>query len=182
MSGLSTNNLNEENTSRFKYYSEEALSIASISSKLTANERLVRNYIMESIINCAAPVNIADLEQVFNSRLDSVLAIVDSLVDKRAVVRDELGNIVFAYPVSALPTAHQVNLQDGRQLYAMCAVDALGVAFTFKQDIKINSVCRHCNAPVALQIINGKIVDLHPATAHVMHVDLKKMDNWAGSC
>jgi len=175
-------NINEENTSRFKYYPEAALSIASISSRLTATERLFRNHIMESIINSGAPVNVNNLVQELNTQPDEVQAIVDSLVAKRAVVRDGLGDIVFAYPLSALPTAHRVTLQDGRQLYAMCAVDALGVAFTFKQDIKINSVCRHCNEPVSLQISNGEIVDLFPATAHVMHVDLNKLDNWAGSC
>jgi len=182
LSGLIMNNLNEENTSRFKYYSEAALSIASLSSRLTATERLARNYIMESIINSAAPFKVDSLHQGLNTQPDDVRTIVDSLVDKRSVVRDELGDIVFAYPVSALPTAHRVTLQDGRQLYAMCAVDAMGVAFTFKQDIKIDSVCRHCNTPVSLQVINGEIMELQPATAHVMHVDLKKLDNWAGSC
>jgi len=176
------NNLNEENTSRFKYYSEAELSIVSLSSKLTATERLLRNHIMESIINSGAPVNVASLQQGLNTPPDEFQAIVDSLVAKRAVVRDDLGDIVFAYPLSALSTAHRVTLQDGRQLYAMCAVDALGVAFTFKQDIKINSLCRHCNTPVSLQVINGEIIDLHPATAHVMHVDLNKLENWAGSC
>ncbi|MGL6201167.1 MAG: organomercurial lyase [Lachnospiraceae bacterium] len=39
------------------------------------------------------------------------------------------------YPISAHQTIHQVILEDGRKLYAICAIDALGCTYTFGQDI-----------------------------------------------
>jgi hypothetical protein len=40
---------------------------------------------------------------------------------------DDRGSIVVAYPFSGRPTRHRVRF-DGRELYAMCAIDALGIA------------------------------------------------------
>jgi ketosteroid isomerase-like protein len=44
--------------------------------------------------------------------------------------RDEsrTGRITAAYPFSALPTAHRVQIAGGASAYAMCAIDALGIA------------------------------------------------------
>jgi len=182
LSGLSMHNFSGENSSRFKYYSEESLTIASISSKLTVTEMFLRNFILESLVNNEAPVKVDGLQHVLNARQKDINAIVKTLVEKRTVVKDDAGDIVFAYPVSALPTSHRVSLRDGRKLYAMCAVDAMGVSFAFKQDIKIDSVCRYCNTKVSMTIKNGEIAGLYPETTHVLHVELNKLDNWAGSC
>jgi hypothetical protein len=48
------------------------------------------------------------------------------------------GAIVVAYPFSGRPTAHQVRI-DGREVYAMCAIDALGIAPMFGEPIEIAS-------------------------------------------
>lgn len=39
------------------------------------------------------------------------------------------GEIVAAYPFSGRPTAHEVLLDHERRVYAMCAIDALGIPF-----------------------------------------------------
>ena len=41
---------------------------------------------------------------------------------------DDAGRITAAYPFSALPTAHRVQIAGGASAYAMCAIDALGIA------------------------------------------------------
>lgn len=48
------------------------------------------------------------------------------------------GGILVAYPFSGRPTAHRVRL-DGREVYAMCAIDALGVAPMLGERIEIVS-------------------------------------------
>jgi hypothetical protein len=50
-----------------------------------------------------------------------------ALVASELVAVDRDGAVVGVFPLSALPTRHVVHLSDGRQLHAMCAVDALGV-------------------------------------------------------
>jgi len=47
--------------------------------------------------------------------------------------------IIVAYPFSGRPTAHQVRFQSGHEAYAMCAIDALGIAPMFGQPIRVAS-------------------------------------------
>jgi Alkylmercury lyase len=49
------------------------------------------------------------------------------------------GEVTVAYPFSGRPTAHRVRFPDGRETYAMCAIDALGIAPMFGQTIEIRS-------------------------------------------
>ena len=53
---------------------------------------------------------------------------------------DENGEVVVAYPFSGRPTAHKVRFESGHETYAMCAIDALGIAPMFDQTIEIASV------------------------------------------
>ena len=166
----------------FKNYPAKRLFIDSISSRLTAEERLLRLYLLDQIIEKGAPVSISGLKQAAALRRLDTDSLFKSMVDKRVIVPDQEGNINFAYPVSALPSNHRVALKDGRRFYAMCAVDAMGAAFTFKQDVSISSSCVKCGKNIAVLIKSEMIVEIEPAGAHVLHVDLNKADNWAGSC
>jgi len=49
------------------------------------------------------------------------------------------GGIVVAYPFSGRPTAHFVRFEDGTEAFAMCAIDALGIAPMFGEPIEISS-------------------------------------------
>lgn len=40
---------------------------------------------------------------------------------------DEAGRVSVAYPFSGVPRGHQVQLADGPSVWAMCAIDALGI-------------------------------------------------------
>jgi hypothetical protein len=59
---------------------------------------------------------------------------------ERDVIRlDELGDIRSAYPFSAVPTAHVVAIDQGPTVFAMCAIDALGIAAMLGRDIEVRS-------------------------------------------
>jgi hypothetical protein len=49
------------------------------------------------------------------------------------------GEVTVAYPFSGLPTAHRVRFPDGRTAFAMCAIDALGIAPMFDTPIEVSS-------------------------------------------
>jgi hypothetical protein len=49
------------------------------------------------------------------------------------------GEVAVAYPFSRRPTAHRLELPGGRQAYAMCAVDALGVAAMLASPVVVRS-------------------------------------------
>lgn len=165
----------------FKEYPAERLLIDSISSRLTTDEDSFRKILMNYTIDNNGPFNINYEPSAELAGFD-VPGMIEKLREKQAAVIDGGGNVNFIYPVSALPTHHKVYLQDGRSLSAMCAIDAMGVAFTLRQDIKVASKCSECGELIYIQIRNGQIVELSPDTTHALHVDLNQVDNWSGSC
>ncbi|MFI6437801.1 alkylmercury lyase family protein [Streptomyces sp. NPDC050759] len=81
---------------------------------------------------------------------------------------DDRGRIRAAYPFSAVPTAHRVRLASGIEVFAMCAIDALGIADMLVTDTVITST-----DPVTGDTITVTSADGHttwqPSTA-VVHV------------
>ncbi|BAX97224.1 alkylmercury lyase [Mycobacteroides stephanolepidis] len=58
----------------------------------------------------------------------SIEAVLDSLRESDVIQLDDTGRISSAYPFSGTPTAHRVTIDGGVEVYAMCAVDALGIS------------------------------------------------------
>lgn len=179
-------NIFNEEAPIFRSYSFERLYIDSIYSKLTTREATVRRAVMECTIDKGEALNLnADLDWISKKAdicHEEIIKVVKSIIEKNAMVVDDEGNINYIYPVCALPTNHKVTLKDGRTFNAMCAVDAMGTAFTFKQDIIINSVCSSCQTPVKVEIKQGKLFNALPQDLHILHVDLNKNKNWSGNC
>ncbi len=63
----------------------------------------------------------------------------------RALAREDLvhlgrgGEIAVAYPFSGVTTAHRVRFANGEEVFAMCAIDALGIAPMFDEPVEISS-------------------------------------------
>lgn len=57
----------------------------------------------------------------------------EEIISKKAhrLTFDESGNLIGAYPVSPTPNQFKVSIEGIGNGYAMCAVDALGIAYTF---------------------------------------------------
>src|SRR5690606_32750228 len=72
------------------------------------------------------------------------VAVLLTELHERDVIRlDERGAIQAAYPFSAVPTPHLVAIDGGPTVYAMCAIDALGIAQMLGRDTAIT-----CTDPV----------------------------------
>lgn len=73
-------------------------------------------------------------------------AVWDTLVtlDEEDLIQVREGRVDIAYPFSAAPTAFVVRLANGRERYACCAIDALGIAPMLGQRVHIRSQCHHC--------------------------------------
>lgn len=169
----------------YRYYSDEQLKIASIDSKLSIEEKRIRRYLMNYVIDNGQAFNINNSSQVAKNlgiTGEEVNIILDGLIQKNGIVTDEEGNINFIYPVSAIPTNHRIRLADGREFTAMCAIDAMGAAFTFKQDIDVVSKCSNCGSDIKVSIRDGRLHSYEPIDLHILHVDLNKNSNWSGSC
>ncbi len=165
----------------FKNYSADKLRIDSLSSRLTSKENEFRKWLMNYIIDTGAAFNV-DAPHHEEGLDPDATRMIEILEGKKTIVRDEKGNVNFVFPVSASPTSHQVQLADGRQFHAMCAIDAMGSAFTLGQDIRVESKCSECGRSLSVVINDQEIKRVKPETVHVLHADLNNSDNWATSC
>lgn len=86
---------------------------------------------------------VADGAPIDVATLGHPLAAVEEL-DARDLVYLSEGRIVLAYPWSATPTAFVAVLADGRERWACCAIDALGVAPMLAQPVTVRAGCHHC--------------------------------------
>jgi hypothetical protein len=165
-----------------QFHSLEHLHIPSIVSRLDEDERSLRFALQDCILSSGRPVTVGDVIPFLEAQIGAARAaeILQSLIGKEIVV-EEQGGVTFAYPVSARPTDHKVSLADGRRFFAMCAVDALGSAFNFGQDAAIFSKCHRCGKAVRIHVERNSIASAESQTVHVLHVDLAKRSNWAGS-
>jgi len=151
----------------------EEFDIPNIKGLLSEEEKEARSLLMNKIIKDGCPVKASEI-------IDAEL--LQKLVAKHVIVQGEDGVVTVVYPVSALPTPHKVKLKDGRSFFSICAVDSLGSAFVFQQDIAVNSSCSHCQKPVSVVIENGAITLTDPDDICVTHTDLVGEVNWAGNC
>jgi hypothetical protein len=71
--------------------------------------------------------------------------------------------IVSIYPVSLKPTEHQIFLEDGTRLFAMCAIDALGMPIMFNKNVRVVSRCEECKSEMVFEIKSEEITFMsHP--------------------
>ena len=77
------------------------------------------------------------------------------------------GAITHAYPFSNEPTAHRVLLAGGPQVYAMCAIDALGMPFMLRRDADIVSTCARCGVEVRVEVRSGRVTAYAPSDVTV---------------
>ncbi len=94
-------------------------------------------------------------------------ACLERLAAKDVIVLDERsGEILGAYPFSARPTRHRVSF-DAQTVYAMCAVDALGIAVMLGREVRIESRCPLCGGAINVKADAEGITHLEPASAVV---------------
>src|SRR5215469_16164503 len=65
------------------------------------------------------------------------------------------GIVVVAYPFSGTPTPHRVELDGSPAVYAMCAIDALGLPLMADRDGRITSADPHDGTPIVVTVCGG---------------------------
>jgi hypothetical protein len=151
----------------------------SIWSRLTADENRLRSALLKCLVDTGAPVAFAEVGAALSWPPEQTAAAAAGIINNKMVVLDADARVQFAYPVSTAATSHKVALADGRTLYAMCAIDALGCCFTFDQPVTVESACQICGKPLRVQVNGVDDIVAHPPDAYVVHVDLDKYEDWA---
>ncbi len=68
---------------------------------------------------------------------------------------DAQGGIKQLYPFSLTPTPHRVQIEGGPLMYAMCAIDALGIAAMLNAATKVTSTDSRTGEPVTANVKAG---------------------------
>lgn len=156
-----------------------------VHKKFTDRQNELRLYIIQFTVNSGRAYHIeddrAEAMRALEMTEEEYGEIIGCLMEKDGMVVEN-GKVNFIYPVSALKTNHQVTLDDGRQFSAMCAIDAIGAAFTFHQDTEIHSVSAVSGEPIYIKIRDEEVAEYEPKTLHALTFPLGELSNWAGSC
>ncbi len=106
--------------------------------------------ILPAFADRGGPILVAEVQHAFADWPPEGIREELRALDQEDLILLHEEEIRLAYPFSALPTAFLVRLEDGRERYACCAIDALGMAPMIGQRIEIRTRCHHCGAPLAL--------------------------------
>lgn len=131
---------------------------------LTSREIEVLKCIFETILKTEKTPTIREMRLSLKKSDEYIIHTLDELEKKDILLRKRgTKEIVSIYPLSLTPTEHRIILENGKRLFAMCAVDALGMPIMFNRKAKIVSRCEKCKQEITIEIENEEIAWIsHP--------------------
>jgi NAD-dependent dihydropyrimidine dehydrogenase PreA subunit len=128
-------------------------SIASRQEHLPGPLRELHRAVLRRFLATGAPPTARWLRQAaLDQGLDA--AALDDL-SAADVVHVANGLVAVAYPFSGTPTAHRVELDGLSTVYAMCAVDALGLPLMAGRDGRVSSADPYDATPIVVSVRDG---------------------------
>ncbi len=118
-------------------------------------QRAVHQAILRHFAAAGRPPTRAGLDAVTADPARTAAALAE-LHDLDAIRLDLAGRIVVAYPFSATPTRHRVRIDGRTDVYAMCAIDALGMAAMLGHDTRIDSADPTTGRPITVSTSGGR--------------------------
>jgi hypothetical protein len=129
-------------------------------------ERAVHQAVLQSFAATGRPPARAALARAAEAHGATAEAVLASLHNADVIRLDPARQVRVAYPFSAVPTRHRVQLAGGVEVWAMCAIDALGMPAMLGVDAVITSADPGSGGLVTVTIGDGRS-SWHPATAVV---------------
>jgi alkylmercury lyase-like protein len=139
-----------------------------VARRAARQQPLVRR-ILRTFLQRGGPILVDDLASRCADGVGAALHDALIALDDNDLIRVRAGQIDIAYPFSAAPTAFRVRFSAGRERYACCATDALGIAAMIGEPVEITSSCHHCGEPLKFT-----------ATPHGTGVDAEGVMVWFG--
>ena len=126
--------------------------------------RAVHQAVLRSSVQTAVAPDISALAR--HAAPFQVSQVLGELADGDFLYLDQAGQITAAYPFSALRTPHQVRIASQATVFAMCAIDALGISAMTGHPVIIESADPSTGEPITVQV-DGATSSWDPATAVV---------------
>jgi len=131
-------------------------------ARLSPSEDETRKYILKEFAKTGKPPSEKSIAGAMRlPSLEAVHGLIEKLY-KGDILTMEGSEIISAYPFSARATRHKVIFQDGHEVYALCATDALGIHFMLHEDITVRSRCPECENEMKIEVKDGKVVSCVP--------------------
>ncbi|MGF1429269.1 alkylmercury lyase family protein [Kitasatospora sp. LaBMicrA B282] len=118
--------------------------------------RALQQAVLRSFATTGGAPEVADLEEVSRPFGLPAARVLAELAAEDFLTLDEEGRIRAAYPFSAVPTAHVVQIAGAARVWSMCAIDALGIPAMLGGDAVITSTDPLSGAPVRVEFADGK--------------------------
>jgi hypothetical protein len=121
-------------------------------ARRAARETELMRAVFRAFVEQPDPVQVEEITAAFPGR--SPTMVLDDLakLDEEDLIRIRAGRVDLAYPFSASPTPFVVDVGRGRERYACCAVDALGLAPMLGLPVEVRAPCHHCARPLPLSV------------------------------
>jgi hypothetical protein len=151
-------------------------------SRLSDSERALYFWILRAFAERGRPTReeLGRRAELLGLELEPVLA---TLRREDLVHLGGEGEISVAYPFSGVPTAHSVRFPDGQEVFAMCAIDALGIAPMLDEPIEITSRDPLSDEPFRAHVTADGNASWQPGTAVVVAgVNDRAADSCNGCC
>lgn len=126
--------------------------------------RAVHQAVLRSFVHTGVAPDLPSLAQ--HAAPFEVSQVLAELADGDFLCLDPGGQITAAYPFSALPTWHRVRVTGEATVFAMCAIDALGISAMTGVPVVIESADPSTGAPVTVHVDQDSSA-WDPATAVV---------------
>lgn len=145
------------NESRFTQLLAEAGPVlADRSGQLPAPVRALHRMILEHFAGTGdAPAPGTVREWAADAQIDARDALASLAKADLAEADPGTGRILGAYPFSAAPRGHRVDIAGGPAAEAYCALDALGIPALLGQDADITSTDPHSGTPIRIEVRSG---------------------------
>jgi len=131
-------------------------------ARLSQSEDETRKYILKEFAKTGMPPSgkaITDAMRL--PTLESADKIVEKL-HRADILTKEGDEIISAYPFSARATRHKVIFNDGHEVYALCATDALGIHFMLHKNITVQCICPECENEIKIEVKDGTVTSCVP--------------------
>jgi hypothetical protein len=125
--------------------------------------RAVHQAVLRSFVQAGTPGHLCLAKHAAPFEVSQVLG---ELADGDFVCLDQGGQITAAYPFSALPTRHRVQISGEATVFAMCAIDALGISAMTGRPVVIESADPSTGEPITVNVDRATST-WDPATAVV---------------
>lgn len=137
----------------------------------------VRLSIFEHFLRTAQAPTAEELMARFSLPREQVTALLDDLAAARHIALvPGSSRILMAFPFSAIATPFRVTTR-GQQYFANCAWDAVAFHAMLGSDVRVDSFCHHCAAPIAVELSNGHATLVEPAET-IVYLALRPTEWW----